>query len=159
MKTIKTLFVVFSIVFAFMLWWTRTEELQSQSAYAISGNSFWYYAMHISIVLSFISDWITHRNRWINWLPAIGSVLIMVFDMYNYPSAHNWATGYTMGSAVLSLLVYAPSPRERIYIALNCLVGALMFPLGIYTEVHLFFTEVIAEFCIGIGLARRFWIE
>lgn len=159
MKVIKTIILTCAIIFTFILWGTRIEDLPSQSAYALSENNIWYILMHCSIIASFLLDWFTHKKRWLNFLPAIGSFFILYWDMYNSSALHNWATGFTMATAVLSLLVYAPTARERVYIAVNCIVGAFMFPLGLFTEVPLFFTEIIAEFCIGIGLARRFWVE
>lgn len=159
MRVVKTIFISLVLIFASLLWITRPEDFPSQSASALSENSHWYYLMHLCIIFTFVSDWITHPKRWLNLLVAVGGCFIMYFDMFTYPVEHNWATGFTMAAAVASLIVYAPTAQERIYIIVCCVIGAIMFPLGLFTNVSLFWTEVFAEACIGVGMARRFWVE
>lgn len=159
MKIFKTILICLVLVFAGTLWATRLEDLQSQSAFALAPNAIWYYLMHCSIIAVFVSDWFTHKSRWLNFVPALGSALVMWLDMYNYPVLHNWATALTMAGAVSSLILYAINQTERIYVLVACVVGAAMFPLGMFTNVSLFFTEVVAETMIGVGMARRFWVE
>lgn len=159
MKILKTVLICLVLVFAGTLWATRLEDLQSQSAFALAPNAIWYYLMHFAIIATFVSDWWTHKSRWLNFAPALGSTLVLLWDMYNFPVLHNWATALTMAGAVSSLIVYAASQQERIYVIVACVIGAVMFPLGMFTNVSLFFTEVVAETMIGVGMARRFWVE
>lgn len=157
MKTIKTTMACLVILFAFVLWLTRTVDHPSQSAAALAPNSQWYYLMHLSIMFTFITDWITHPKRWLNLVPFVFSALTVYFDMYTWPVAHNWCTAGIMAGAIASLITHAPSIDERINMILVSFVAAMMFPIGMFTPVPLFHTETIAEFCVGVGLVRRFW--
>lgn len=155
MKILRTFILTLVLVFAGILWGTREEWMISQSAFALSSNSIWYWLMHLSIILTFILEGI-QTKKWSSWLVAGGSAGILAFDMYNYPMLHNTFTAFTMASAVFHIIYHAGT-EKRPYAILNCFVGTLLFLLGLLSGVHLYFGEVIAEFAIGVAMVRKIW--
>jgi hypothetical protein len=146
------------------LWITREFDYPSQSFSAIYENLIFYYLMHLSIMLTFAFDFLASSvdkspTRWLSLLPPLFGTLVIEYDMHYFPTEHNIATALLMASAVFNLIYYASTAQERIYAIVISVAGAVMFPIGMFTEVSLFWTEVIAEACIGIGLARRIYLE
>lgn len=156
MKILRTIVLVAVLVFAAILWITKEVPMISQSAFALSPNNHWYVLMHLSIMLTFVLDAIFGRRVW-GWAVAAASAGTLAFNMYDFPVIHNLFTAATMATAVFNLIYYA-TPNNRPYAIVNSAIGSLVFILGVYTEgVHIFFAEVVAEFCIGVGMARRIW--
>lgn len=158
MKILRTVVLVAVLVFAAILWVTKEIPMISQSAFALSPNNHWYVLMHLSIMLTFVLDAIFGRRQW-GWAVVVGSAGTLAFNMYDFPLTHNIFTAFTMAAAVFNLIYYA-SPKNRTFAIVNSGVGTLIFLLGVLTDgVHVFFAEVIAEACIGIGMLRRIWIK
>lgn len=157
MKILKTTVLMSSLVFAAMLWLTRDEWMISQSAFALSNNNHWYWAMHAAIISTFVLDAGTSK-RWMGYLVAMSAFGILWYDMYGYPQLHNVLTALTMLLAVFNLIYYA-DVKERPIVIFVSGVGSLVFLLGVLTDVHIFFAEVVAEFAIAVGITRRIWNE
>jgi hypothetical protein len=158
MKIIRTIVLVAVLVFAAILWGTKDVPMISQSAFALSPNNYWYVLMHLSIMLTFVLDAIFGRRAW-GWVVVAASAGTLAFNMYDFPLTHNLFTAGIMASAVFNLIYYA-TPKTRVFAILNSVVGTAIFLLGLLTpNVSVFFAEVVAEFVIGIGMARRIWIK
>lgn len=155
MKIFKTIVLVSSLLFAAILWLTRDEWMISQSAFALSNNNHWYWAMHGSIILTFILDAGT-SERWQGYLVSLAAAGVLWYDMYGYPQLHNILTGLLMVLAVFNIIFYADK-KERPIVILASFIGSLIFVLGVTTDIHIFFAEVVAEFAIVVGVARRIW--
>jgi hypothetical protein len=107
-------------------------------------------------MLTFVLDAIFGRRIW-GWAVVAASAGTLAFNMYDFPITHNLFTAGIMATAVFNLIYYA-TPHTRKYDILNSVVGTGVFLLGLFTEgVHVFFAEVVAEFAIGVGMARRIW--
>lgn len=154
-KIIRTLLIVSTLVFAAVLWLTRDQYMISQSAFALSDNNHWYWLMHLSIIATFVIDWLKYKRLWSLGV-AVATAGILGFDMYNFPWLHNFCTGIMAALAVGNVIYYA-STKERPYAIMNSLVGTVFFLLGLWTDVHLFFGEVVIEFTIGVSIVRRIW--
>jgi hypothetical protein len=164
LKWLRTGTLVAVLLFALVLWWTREFDYPSQSYSAAFSNVIFYYFMHISIIFSFWLDFADSkirigRFRWFSFLPVIFGALVILWDMHLHPMKHNLATAALMVAAVFNLIYYAQTSAERVYASVIGVAAGVMFPIGMFTEVSLFWTEVIAEACIGIGLARRIYLE
>lgn len=157
MKILRTILILLSLIFAALLWATRLEYLPSMSAFALSPNVSWYWLMHLTIIATFIWDAFVTK-KWQALIVAICGVATLVLDMYNFPLLHNIATASLFITASYNLIRYSHSKQERIYSIVNCGTAAILFLLGLYTNVHLFFAEGIVMFCIGISMTRRIWI-
>lgn len=158
MKVLRTIVLIAVLVFAVILWGTKDAPMISQSAFALSPNNHWYVLMHLSIMLTFVLDAVFGRRAW-GWAVVVMSAGTLAFNMYDFPLLHNLFTAGIMASAVFNLIYYA-TPKTRKYAILNSIVGTTVFLLGLFTDgVHVFFAEVIAEFTIGVGMARRIWIK
>lgn len=156
MKILRTIVLVAVLVFAAILWGTKDVPMISQSAFALSPNNHWYVLMHLSIMLTFVLDAIFGRRIW-GWAVVATSAGTLAFNMYDFPIVHNLFTAGIMATAVFNLIYYA-TPHTRKYDILNSVVGTGVFLLGLFTDgVHIFFAEVVAEFAIGVGMARRIW--
>jgi hypothetical protein len=165
MKAVRTGILVLTVLFAAMLWITKSEWLPSQSAFALSENVIWYYLMHASIITTFALESFKSLEEdrefkaWWSALVAFATLGIVIFDMYSYPVVHNVSTG-VMAALAAGNLIYFASKKERPLAIMNCGVGALFFMLGfLIWDVHLFFGEVIIEFTIGVAMVRRIWLE
>ncbi|WZE63585.1 hypothetical protein PANI_CDS0066 [Maribacter phage Panino] len=156
-KILRTGILLSVLVFAGILWFTREVPLISQSAFALSPNKHWYILMHLAIMLTFVLDAVFGR-RGFGWLVVLGSAGTLAFNMYDFPLTHNIFTAFTMASAVFNLIFYA-TPKTRPYAILTSFVGSLVFIIGLSSNLHIFFAEIVAEFCIGVGMARRIWIK
>lgn len=159
---IRTVIIVSALIAPVFLWITRLEDYPSQSYSAIFANVFFYYWMHIAIQATFALDWLDGKLRhgsfrWFALLPVVFGVGVVVWDMHEFPVKHNIATALLMASAVFNLIYYAHNKFERSVAILLAVVGAIMFPIGMFTEVSLFWTEVIAEAAIAIGILRRIY--
>lgn len=164
LKFLRVATILNVLIAAVGLWLTRDMDYPSQSYSAIFSNVVFYYWMHASIGASFILDFWdskvrTGKFRWFSMLPPIFGAGVVIWDMHSAPVLHNIATALLMASAVFNLLYHAHSKDERIYAIVLCVVGAIMFPIGMFSEVSLFWTELFAEAAIGIGLARRIYLE
>lgn len=157
MKIVRSLIVFLVLIFATLLWLTKDAPMISQSAFALSPNNHWYVLMHLSIIITFILDAVVAKKR-LGWFVAIASAGTLSFNMFDFPFIHNLFTALIMATAVFNIIYYS-SPKTRPYAIVNSLVGILIFLLGLFTNVHLFFAEVVAEFAIGVAIARRIWIE
>jgi hypothetical protein len=164
LKSLRVVTLISVLVAAITLWITRDTDYPSQSYSASASNVFFYYWMHSAIMATFILDFLdskikTGRFRWFSLLIPIFGIGVLVWDMHNFPVKHNVSTALLMMAAVTNLIYYARSKMERIYAIVLCFVGAVMFPLGLLSEVSLFWAEVIAEGCISIGMARRIYLD
>tara|TARA_R110000822_G_C15214308_1_gene483639 strand:+ start:565 stop:981 length:417 start_codon:yes stop_codon:yes gene_type:complete len=112
--------------------------------------------MHASIIVTFILDAGTSK-RWMGYIVSLSAFGILWYDMYGYPQTHNILTALTMVLAVFNLIYYSDR-KERPIVILTCSVGSVVFLLGVLTDIHIFFAEVVAEFAIAIGILRRIWI-
>lgn len=157
MRILKTILATLPLIFAGLLWATRVEFLPSQSAFALSVNNPYYWAMHISIMIIFIVDAITDK-RVMSYFVAGGFMMVLGFNMYDYPVLHNWVTAIATALAVFNIIYYS-STKERPFSIMNASVGSGLFLIGFLTDVHLFLGEAIAEFAIGVSMVRRAWIE
>lgn len=156
MRMLRTSILIMTILFAAMLWFTRSEWLPSQSAFALSDNVIWYYLMHASIAITLFLDL---KGKEVSVLAAIATLFIVIFDMYSYPILHGLATATMAALAAFSMIYYA-SKKERPYAIVNCGAGALCFVLGLLVwDFHLFFGEVVIEFTIGVAMVRRMWVD
>lgn len=156
-KILKTALLTSTLVFAAVLWLTRDQFMISQSAFALSNNNHWYWLMHLSIIATFVIDFIQYKRLW-SLAVSVASACVLAFDMYNFPWWHNLFTGLMAALAVFNVIYYA-GKQERPFAIMNSLVGTLVFLLGLWTDVHLFFGEVVIEFTIGVSMVRRFWKE
>lgn len=154
-RILKTIILASTLVFAAVLWMTRDEFMISQSAFALSDNNHWYWLMHISIIVTFVLDWLHHSRLW-SLAVSVASALVLAFDMYHFPWLHNFFTGLMAALAVFNVIYFA-SKKERPYAIMNSGVGVLVFMLGFLGDVHLFFGEVVIEFTIGVSMIRRIW--
>jgi len=157
MKIFRTIVLIAVLVFAGILWATKEMPMVSQSAFALSPNNHWYVLMHLSIMLTFVLDVIFGRRKW-GWLVVIASAGTLAFNMYDFPVLHNTFTAGIMATAVFNLIYYA-TPKTRIYAVVNSVIGTAVFLIGLNTSLHIFTAEVIAEFMIGVGMARRIWLR
>lgn len=155
MKILRTGLVIAVLLSAAMLWVTRQEDLISQSAYALSPNNIWYVLMHLSIMFTFALDAIFGRRVW-GWAVTLASAGTLAFNMYDFPLVHNLFTAGIVVTAVFNLIYYA-TPMGRLYAMINSGVGTIVFLMGVLADVHIFFAEVVIEFCIGVGMVRRIW--
>jgi hypothetical protein len=156
MKIFRTIVLISVLVFAGILWITKEMPMISQSAFALSPNNHWYVLMHLSIMLTFVLDAIIGKRAW-GWAVVVASAGTLAFNMYDFPLIHNLFTACIMATAVFNLIYYA-TPKTRKYAIVNSVVGTVVFLIGLNTDLHIFTAEVIAETCIGIGMARRIWI-
>ena len=155
MKILKTLVLVLTILFACILWFTGNQTLKSQSAFALEPNNYWYWLMHASIFFTFALDAYTDRRLWSS-LVSFFVLGIVAFDMYEFPVLHNVMTGAMIVLAIGNVVYYA-TDKERLFAVVNCSIGALLFLLGFFSAIHLFWAEVIIELCLGVAIARRIW--
>jgi hypothetical protein len=156
MKILRTIVLVAVLVFAAILWGTKDAPMISQSAFALSPNSLWYVLMHLAIMLTFVLDAIFGRRVW-GWAVVAASAGTLAFNMYEFPLVHNLFTASIMATAVFNLIYYA-TPKTRIYAIVNSCVATAVFLIGLSSNLSIFTAEVIAEFMIGVGMARRIWI-
>lgn len=157
MKIIKTAVLVLTVLFAALLWFTGNQSLQSQSAFALEPNNYWYWLMHLSIFSTFILDAYTDRRFW-SFLVALFVLGIVGFDMYAYPLLHNIMTGAMAILAVGNVIWYA-HPKERAIASIAAGIGSALFVLSIYTDISVFLGEVIIECTLGVAIARRIWYK
>lgn len=157
MKIFRTIVLISVLVFAGILWITKEVPMISQSAFALSPNNHWYVLMHLAIMLTFVLDTIFGRRAW-GWAVVAASAGTLAFNMYDFPLVHNLFTASIMAAAVFNLIYYA-TPHTRIYAVINSCVATVIFLIGLNTNLSIFTAEVIAEFMIGVGMARRIWIK
>ncbi len=157
MKILKTILISSTFIFVLLLWLTRLEWLPSMSAFALSDNVIWYYLMHFSIIGIFIWDYITHKN-WESIIVSLFGVGVLIFDMYSFPIMHNIMTALLFASGVYNIIRYADNTQERVYSIFNASVGTLFFLVGLWSNMHLFFAEGVAEFCLAVSMTRRVWL-
>ena len=157
MKIFRTIVLIAVLVFAGILWITKEVPMISQSAFALSPNNHWYVLMHLSIMLTFVLDVIFGRRKW-GWAVVAASAGTLAFNMYTFPVLHNILTASIMATAMFNLIYYA-TPKTRLFAVVNSCMATVVFLIGLNTSLHIFTAEVIAEACIGIGMARRIWIR
>ncbi len=151
MKLLKTILLVFAILAAFSVWWTREVDLQSLSAYATAINVAFYRTMHLCMFAFFILNAQGFKKYVTEYVIALGIAFIFIFDMYDFPLLHNIATAFTVILACFTLLVNTePGLKERIAIPL--VIGAVFsFCIGYFTSFHHLFAEIITMSLISTG--------
>jgi hypothetical protein len=157
MKILKTAVIVCTVLFAAILWFTGNQTLQSQSAFALEPNNYWYWLMHCSIFFTFVLDAYTDKRLW-SFLVALLVLGIVGFDMYEYPLLHNIMTGAMAILAVGNVIYYA-HPKERPIAIMSAFIGSLLFVLSLFTDISVFLGEVVIECTLGVALARRIWYK
>ncbi len=167
LKVLCTSAIVACMGYVSLLWATKLEWLPSQSAFALSENAIWYYFMHFSIMFAFFMMWmifsklkkqghVENNKPWLYLLPVITGAGVVIFDMYNWPKLHNIFTAALFITASLSLILNAKNRDDGMYI-FACGVSALIFLLGVVSNVHLFFAEATVEFILGTLILDKIW--
>ncbi len=158
-KIINTIVFCLSIVVIPILWATRAEWLPSLSAFANQHNAIFYWIMHLSAAGGYFYYWSKVLSSKLEFLIGIGLLLILGFDMYNTPMLHNIFTVATFLLAMYNDVVLS-SDKERPLAWFRCFVASSLFALGFFVwDVHFFFTEAVAMFCILVGMLRRIWVK
>ena len=152
-RILRTVLVCASIVSAILLWFTRSEWLNSLSAFALSDNVVYYRVMHLTAVLFFA---LGERK---NLILAFGMASILAFDMYHFPTIHNIVTAFTLGYACFDLIRTNKGFERTIMIFLS-FSAVLFFCIGYFVDsFHHLLAEIIAMVCVMNGKLRETWVK
>ena len=148
MKAISTIIISLSILSAFMLSLTASEQLQSLSAYDLTNGVIWYKLMHGLAIIFLASN---HDKNKYNLAIAIGMLLILSFDMHHYLVIHNTVTALTLILAIFSLVSVITGFRLMQMIFIGA-CSITVFCIGYFNHASWFWlTEILAMMFIMNG--------
>lgn len=152
----RTTLMILTLVMPLVLWFTRTEDFPSMSAFANAENNPFYHAMHVFGSWFFLLMGAAYRRNWYYWT-GFGMGGILFTNMYLVQTVHNIVTATTMGLAVLCMIVYS-NQRNMVSNIVMASLAVIIFILGFLTNtVHLFFAEWFAMFLIAVSMIRRIY--
>ena len=149
-KILKTVLLVCAILFGLTLWWTRSDDFQSLSAYSLSPNAIYYRFMHLSMFAFFLLN--AHYKKYATeYILALLVGFILAFDMYHDTDMHNISTVGLVLLACFTLLFNAKdSLKIGIALALS-ISSVVVFCIGYFTSFHHLFAEIIVMACLSTG--------
>lgn len=159
MKTLKRILLIASPVFAALLWVTRSEYLDSLSAFALSDNLVFYNLMHVSMLSFFMLNaqdyYRFNKNFILELLVGFGFGMILSFDMYNNLILHDIFTVGTMLLAGFTLIRNSNGFETHVMWALSS-IAVVVFLLGFFiSTIHHLLAEIIAISALSIGKLRE----
>jgi len=157
-KQTRTILMILTLLMPLILWWTRTDDLKSMSAYANSGNNFYYHAMHMFASWFFLLQGAAKRRNLYYWI-GFGMGGILLTNMYVVPTVHNVVTAITLGTAVASMVFYSTKHNMSSNILMSVLAIGI-FVLGYLVDsVHLFFAEWFSMLVIAVHMIKKVYID
>lgn len=156
MKLLKTILLSITFISAALLWITRSEYMDSLSAFALSENARFYRLMHISAAFFFLVNALDFKKYATEYALAGGMALILIFDMYNDPVLHYVFTVATLLTACVTLII---NSHLKKWLSYSITVAAVVvFLVGRTPLLHFLFAEVIAMALIASGKLTEIYI-
>tara|TARA_R110002167_G_scaffold75359_2_gene210413 strand:- start:9145 stop:9648 length:504 start_codon:yes stop_codon:yes gene_type:complete len=124
-KIAVSFFMAITLLGTIMLRSASTVHLPSQSGYANQENVIWYISIHIGMMMAFFLL-NAFTKRFFYGLTALSSLLVVMLDMYGYPTIHNLSTAILFGLSSYCLVAYSNVILRKAYF-ITCLLLGLAF--------------------------------
>lgn len=151
-------FILLTVISSKILWYTRIEDLPSQSAFWDAPNKIWYILIHVGIIMAFFTlNAIYHKIRPLYFLTALMSLLTLGLNMFEFKSAHNVSTAGLLVAAVFSQVAYTKKPWLFGIIGIACVIFFITGLFEWYGPSSVFFVETVVEDVLAVMVLANYF--